>query len=661
MRIRRAVRRTGRRASTRGRSHRRHHRRRRSRSRLRRRRHREAAATLTAGGLGDLRGGVAQRGADLVDLQLDDGALLAFLGVERALLEPPADDDPRTAGEGLGDVLGHLPPHVAPEEQRLAVLPLLRLTVEGARGRGHGEVGDRGAGRREPQLRVRRQVADDGDDGFAGHGQWASGRISFVRSTDSLRFSCRSSSATAAGSDSIVDDRVDALDLLLDLVGEPATAPDLGLDGATGLGDDGQEPVERGSDGALLELGVEDDHQFVIPHGEPHLLWSWRLQKVCSRRVVHALRAPTDAGTRRTRLPACGERRRAVHRRRPQRARARRAAAVPARDDGRGAGRAQREARDAWCVRTSAAVTAASATTAARAAAGSVCAAVDGEAASLGALLVQPGAVQAGELAEDRHRGAVVAAGHAAGAARCRERSAPPRLLPGTEKRDGSNAAAAATPPATAAGRRRRSCRCTACPGRPGSPGRPAAPAAGCGRPPVPVGHRRRRAPAARRPPGRVGSGTFTGGSCGRFTPGRFGSGHERLDDVGHRHRQRRQRGRDGADHLVGDGGGEAGLRDDPVRVGDRAGGRRVVERPRRADWPGCRSRFCPKKRHRDVGVHGGRARCRPAGIEIAALVLGRDLVDERDRAALVDALDRRRDVHGSRRSPAGRRSRSAP
>src|SRR3954447_24711809 len=164
----------------------------------------EAAAALTAGGLGDLRGGVAQRGADLVDLQLDDGALLAFLGVERALLEPPADDDPRAAGEGLGHVLGHLPPHVAPEEQRLAVLPLLRLTVEGARGGGHGEVGDRGAGRGEPELRVRRQVADDRDDGFAGHGQCASGRISLVRRTDSFRFNWRSSSATAAGSDSIV-------------------------------------------------------------------------------------------------------------------------------------------------------------------------------------------------------------------------------------------------------------------------------------------------------------------------------------------------------------------------------------------------------------------------------------------------------------------------
>src|SRR3954451_21928795 len=90
-----------------------------------------------------------------------------------------------------------------------------------------------------------------------------------------------------------VDDRVDALDLLLDLVGEPATAPDVHLaDGTVGLGDDGQEPVERRTDRPLLELGVEDDHQFVVTHGEPHLLWSERLQSICSRRVVHASRAP---------------------------------------------------------------------------------------------------------------------------------------------------------------------------------------------------------------------------------------------------------------------------------------------------------------------------------------------------------------------------------
>src|SRR5687768_12864902 len=96
-----------------------------------------------------------------------------------------------------------------------------------------------------------------------------------------------------------VDDSVDALHLLLDLVGHAATAPDVDLaHRATGVGDHGQEPVERGSDGALLELGVEDDHQFVMTHGEPHLLWSQRLQGICSRRVVHASRAPASAGTR---------------------------------------------------------------------------------------------------------------------------------------------------------------------------------------------------------------------------------------------------------------------------------------------------------------------------------------------------------------------------
>ena len=56
------------------------------------------------------------------------------------------------------------------------------------------------------------------------------------------------------------------------------------------------------------------------------------------------------------------------------------AAAVPKRDDGRGRLSRQRRARDAWWVRTRAAVTAASATTAARAAAGSVCAGVADEA-----------------------------------------------------------------------------------------------------------------------------------------------------------------------------------------------------------------------------------------------------------------------------------------
>src|SRR3954463_4758881 len=163
----------------------------------------ETAAALTTRGTGDLRGGVAEGRADLVDLELDDGALLAFLRVEGALLEPAADDDARTAGQRLGDVLGRLAPDVAAEEQRLAVLPLLRLTVEGPRCRRHGEVGDGSARRREAQFRIGGQVADDGDDGFTGHCQWTSGRISLGRSTHSFRLSWRSSSATAAGSASM--------------------------------------------------------------------------------------------------------------------------------------------------------------------------------------------------------------------------------------------------------------------------------------------------------------------------------------------------------------------------------------------------------------------------------------------------------------------------
>src|SRR6476661_9605598 len=66
-----------------------------------------------------------------------------------------------------------------------------------------------------------------------------------------------------------VDDRVDALGLLLDLVGQTATAPDVDLvHGATVLGDDRQELVERGLDRALFELGVEDDHEFVLTHAD---------------------------------------------------------------------------------------------------------------------------------------------------------------------------------------------------------------------------------------------------------------------------------------------------------------------------------------------------------------------------------------------------------
>ena len=48
-----------------------------------------------------------------------------------------------------------------------------------------------------------------------------------------------------------VEDGVDALDLLVDLVGQPTAAPDVDLlDGAAVLADDAEELVERRGDGA---------------------------------------------------------------------------------------------------------------------------------------------------------------------------------------------------------------------------------------------------------------------------------------------------------------------------------------------------------------------------------------------------------------------------
>src|SRR5215218_11387743 len=48
----------------------------------------ETAAGGAALGAVDLGRGVAQRRADLIDIEFDDGALLTLAGLERALLEP---------------------------------------------------------------------------------------------------------------------------------------------------------------------------------------------------------------------------------------------------------------------------------------------------------------------------------------------------------------------------------------------------------------------------------------------------------------------------------------------------------------------------------------------------------------------------------------------
>src|SRR6185503_6495857 len=110
-----------------------------------------SATATTALTAVDLRRGVAQGRADLVDLDLEDGALLAFLGLVGALLEPPRDDDAHPALERLGDVLGRLPPDVAREEEALAVLPLVGLLVEEARSGRDAELRHRRTAGREPQ------------------------------------------------------------------------------------------------------------------------------------------------------------------------------------------------------------------------------------------------------------------------------------------------------------------------------------------------------------------------------------------------------------------------------------------------------------------------------------------------------------------------------
>src|SRR5690554_1771703 len=62
---------------------------------------------------------------------------------------------------------------------------------------------------------------------------------------------------------------VEALVLVVDLVGEPAHAPLVGGgDGASVGGGDLADPIDETSDDGFLELGVEDDHEFVRSHEE---------------------------------------------------------------------------------------------------------------------------------------------------------------------------------------------------------------------------------------------------------------------------------------------------------------------------------------------------------------------------------------------------------
>src|SRR3954452_17621704 len=83
-----------------------------------------------------LGGGVLQGRADLVDLDLEHRALLALARLVLPRAEAALDDPAQPLLQRLRDVLCGLPPHRAGQEQRVAVLPLVGLLVEGARRRG---------------------------------------------------------------------------------------------------------------------------------------------------------------------------------------------------------------------------------------------------------------------------------------------------------------------------------------------------------------------------------------------------------------------------------------------------------------------------------------------------------------------------------------------
>src|SRR5207247_9861022 len=72
----------------------------------------ELALALAVGGALGLGDGPAQRGGDLIGLDLDHRPLVALGGLPAAALEPADDHGPVALAEGLGDVLGQLPPDV---------------------------------------------------------------------------------------------------------------------------------------------------------------------------------------------------------------------------------------------------------------------------------------------------------------------------------------------------------------------------------------------------------------------------------------------------------------------------------------------------------------------------------------------------------------------
>src|SRR5262249_22797103 len=135
-----------------------------------------AEPAAAAVGPGDLGGCVPQGRADVVDLDLVDGPLLAFLRLVIPLPEPAGDDDPHAPLQALGHVLGRLPPHVAGQEEAVAVLPLPTRGVADAGRRGDPERGYRLPGRSESEFRIGNKVADYRDLGVTCRHRGAPGR-----------------------------------------------------------------------------------------------------------------------------------------------------------------------------------------------------------------------------------------------------------------------------------------------------------------------------------------------------------------------------------------------------------------------------------------------------------------------------------------------------
>ena len=64
-----------------------------------------------------------------------------------------------------------------------------------------------------------------------------------------------------------LDEHVVALAAMVHLVGKAPLTPAVDLvDGAAAVGDDLRGSINDGPDGVLLQAGIENDHDFVLPH-----------------------------------------------------------------------------------------------------------------------------------------------------------------------------------------------------------------------------------------------------------------------------------------------------------------------------------------------------------------------------------------------------------